>query len=420
MNVLASVYACSPYDGSERAVGWNWVCELDKSHQLWVITSKVYENDIERYKKSHPDALRNTDFIYVEVPKFLSFWHKGYRGERLYYLMWQKRALKVAKKLIQNVKIDLVHHITYVTCVLPTYMHKLGLPFLYGPVSGGENIPSIIHYPLHKKHLLIETIRKWTQIFFRATPNFKQTMERATLILATTDETKEYIPKKYHYKTQVFQSIVLDETYLDPEPKEKNGEICKILIAGRMIYWKGFELAIWASIKALEKGCPAEITILGDTDDGSVHFKDNLKKLSNSKNIKFVSKVDYNKMKEFYDEFDLLLNCSLRDSGCYVVMEGMARGLPVICVDTGGPKINTTEKNAIKIKPAKLEKMIDETADAICQLVDNVERRVQMGRAARQHAMKQFVSNKRTEAMNQFYRFVVDEVETSIRQKGKR
>jgi len=155
MNVLASVYACSPYDGSERAVGWNWVCELDKSHQLWVITSKVYENDIERYKKSHPDALRNTDFIYVEVPKFLSFWHKGYRGERLYYLMWQKRALKVAKKLIQNVKIDLVHHITYVTCVLPTYMHKLGLPFLYGTVSGGENIPSIIHYPLHKKHFLI-------------------------------------------------------------------------------------------------------------------------------------------------------------------------------------------------------------------------------------------------------------------------
>ena len=47
MKVLASVYACSPYDGSERAVGWNWITELDKYHMITAITSYKYKNDIE-------------------------------------------------------------------------------------------------------------------------------------------------------------------------------------------------------------------------------------------------------------------------------------------------------------------------------------------------------------------------------------
>ena len=51
MKILASVYACSPYDGSERAVGWNWIKELDKSNQITAITSHVYQHDIEDFMK---------------------------------------------------------------------------------------------------------------------------------------------------------------------------------------------------------------------------------------------------------------------------------------------------------------------------------------------------------------------------------
>ena len=54
MKVLASVYACSPYDGSERAVGWNWIKELDKYHEITALTSHVYKNDIEDYCKKNP------------------------------------------------------------------------------------------------------------------------------------------------------------------------------------------------------------------------------------------------------------------------------------------------------------------------------------------------------------------------------
>ena len=168
MKILASVYACSPYDGSERAVGWNWLSELDKYHEITALTSHVYRADIEDYKSKNPGVLQNTKFVYLDVPN--TFWHVGYRFERIYYILWQKEAYIQAKKLVHKEHFDLVHHITYVTCVLPTYMHKLGIPFLYGPVSGGENIPLIIGYPMSKKNKLVELVRTAVQIFFQSTP----------------------------------------------------------------------------------------------------------------------------------------------------------------------------------------------------------------------------------------------------------
>lgn len=409
MKILASVYACSPYDGSERAVGWNWIKELDKSNQITAITSHVYQRDIENFIKKNPSVIQNTKFVYVDVPH--TKWHVGYRLERLYYMLWQKEATKKAKELCKKEKYDLVHHITYVTCVLPTFMHELDVPFLYGPVSGGENTPAVIRYPMSKKERVIELIRSLSQWFFKSTSNFAKTMDRAKLILVTTDETKALIPKKYHSKIKVFQSIGLTEDIFTPEPPQKRNEKVRFLVAGRMLYWKGFELAIRAFVKASQTNSEIELTVLGDTENNPSYeaHKRHLNKLceGSEDKIKFVSKVPHSEMKNFYDQFDCLLNCSLRDSGCFVVMEGMSRGLPLICVNTGGPKINTTNDFAIKIEPAPMDVMIDKISDAIVLITENEELRENMGKAARIHAQKTFLIATRTEQMNGFYEEVV-------------
>lgn len=407
MNILASVYACSPYDGSERAVGWNWIKELDKYHSITAITSHVYQSDIEDFCKKNPEVIKNTKFVYVDVDH--ASWHVGYRLERLYYMLWQRAALKKAKELVKHEKYDLVHHITYVTCILPTYMHKLDIPFLYGPVSGGENTPTIIGYPMSRKSALIERIRFASQIFFRLTPNYWQTMKKAKLILTTTEETKRIVPRKYQNKVQVFQSIGLTEDMFYPEPKQDNkNQMVKFLIAGRMIYWKGFEMAIASFIRALENGCDAELTILGDTENNVAYeaHKQELKKQCGKyldDKIKFVSRIPHSEIKSFYDRYDVLLNCSLRDSGCFVVMEGMSRGLPVICVNTGGPKVNTVDEAAIKIEPAPMKEMVKQLSKAIQELSDDKELRNKMGGTAREHALKTFLISNRTLKMNEFY-----------------
>ena len=69
MNVLASVYACSPYDGSERAVGWNWLKELNKFHEITALTSHIYKSDIEDYSKT--DFLNIKNDIEYDINSFL-------------------------------------------------------------------------------------------------------------------------------------------------------------------------------------------------------------------------------------------------------------------------------------------------------------------------------------------------------------
>lgn len=409
MKVLASVYACSPYDGSERAVGWNWLKELNKFHEITALTSHVYKSDIDDYLAKNPGEMVHTQFVYIDVPH--TSWHVGYRLERLYYMLWQKQAVKIAKELLKKDRYDLVHHITYVTCILPTEMYKLGIPFLYGPVSGGENIPSVIGYPMSVKSRITEFIRTGAQYFFRATPNFSRTMQNATLILTTTEETKSIIPRKYHSKVEVFQSIGLSEEIFYPEPLPKPERTPRFLMAGRMLYWKGFEMGIAAFVKALETDFKGELVVLGDTENNPAYeaYKEYLKKLSGKyydHEIKFVSKVEHSKMKNFYDEFDVFINCSLRDSGCFVVMEAMSRGLPVIVVNTGGPKVNTINNSAVKIEPASMQQMVKQISDAIIDLGTDKEKRERMGKAARKHAFEIFLLEKRTEKMCDYYKLV--------------
>lgn len=406
MKVLASVYACSPYDGSERAVGWNWLKELNRYHEITALTSHVYKNDIEDYLSKNPGEMHNTTFVYIDVPH--TSWHVGYKFERVYYILWQKQAVKIAKCLLKKERYDLVHHITYVTCVLPTYMHKLGIPFLLGPVAGGDQIPTIMNYPMSIKDKLFEKTRKLSQLFFTSTFNFRLTVKKASVILAATEETAHLVPEKFQDKVEIFQAIGLSEDIYYPEPKAKPKRKARFLMAGRMLYLKGYELGVRAFVRALEQGVNAELTILGDTENNPAQeaHKQRIMQLCGDyldKEIKFVSKIDYNKMKGFYDSFDILLNCSLRDSGCFVVMEAMSRGLPVISLDTGGPKVNTTIESSIKIQPAPFEKMMTDMSDAIISLANDYERRTKMGISARDFALKTFMMKERTKKMNTIY-----------------
>jgi glycosyltransferase involved in cell wall biosynthesis len=388
--------------GSEPAVGWSWVEELSKYHDLWVLTNFTNQRDIEKFKANHPELLQNVQFIYVRVN--MSFWYKEWkRFERLYYYLWQKRAVKEARKLAHHIKFDFVQHVTYVSCILPSFMYKLGIPFIYGPVSGGENIPKVIDFPMSSKSKLIETIRFLTQLIPRYAPSVRKAFEKAKLIIAVTEETKELIPLKYRSKVKVVQAIGIKNDFFEPEPPAKVNSVCKILCAGRMLYWKGFELAIQAAINALDRGADIELTVLGDGKEEHIQKLRNMSGKYLDQKIKFIKRVEYDQMKSFYDQFDILMNCSLRDSGCLVVIEGMSRGLPVICVNTGGPRVNTDDSCAIKIEPSPYFQLVDQLEEAIHKLVNDEELRTSLAKAAFLHAKSSFRNDIKIKELQKYY-----------------
>lgn len=346
MNILLSAYACEPNKGSEPGVGWSWVMELANYHNVWVITRDNNEPSIKNYLKENPDIIKNKNikFIYVGLPKSITFWKKGRRGMRLFYMMWQKKAYKIAREYAKRINFDLVQHITFVSYTQPTYMYKLGIPMIWGPVAGGENIPTEVKVDMSKKEMLSEFIRKISQKIAIITPSINMTMKKSEYILVATEETKSKIPYKYQNKVKVMPAIGLENIpeIIVSEPKQK----VKIIMAGRLIYWKGFDIGIRAYLNIVDKYPNTELHILGEGKN-----KDKLKNLAGeylNKNIFFKDVISHDEIFDFYRGYDIFMNTSLRDSGCMTMMEAIGVGLPCIAIATGGPKILSNQNMSIR------------------------------------------------------------------------
>lgn len=71
--------------------------------------------------------------------------------------------------------------------------------------------------------------------------------------------------------------------------------------------------------------------------------------LESKEQIKWLGKMDRLELLEVYKEYDVLLFPSLHDSGGMVVLEALANGLPVICLNIGGPGTIITESCGISV-----------------------------------------------------------------------
>lgn len=374
MKILLSAYACEPNRGSEPGVGWGWATELAKHHEVWVITRDNNAPVIQKYLEEHPEYQNERlHFEYVGVSKKLTFWKKGNRGIRLYYWMWQKNAYRAAKKLCSKVSFDYVQHVTFVSYTQPTYMYKLGVPLIWGPVSGGENIPKSIELKYTIKEWIKEHVRKLSQYTALMDASIIGTMNNATAIIAATEETKEKIPEKYQEKTYLLPAIGLESL---PEPKNKNSEghdTVRIIMVGRLINWKAFDMGIRAFMKIAEKHDNVSLHILGEGDKKN-YLKTLCGNLLDTK-VFFEKPVKHDEIIDYYREFDLFVNTTLRDSGCMALMEAMGAGIPCMAIATGGPKLLLEKVPSGYIAPESYEKTVNKLADMIERFISDSDYR---------------------------------------------
>lgn len=404
--ILISAYACEPNKGSEPEVGWQWVLNIAKVHEVWVLTKENNRETIEPYLNCAKDIpVNNIHFVYVGLPKSFTFWKKGNRGMRPYYYMWQRKAYKVAKELHCQVNFDLVHSVTFVSLTQPCFMYKLGIPFVW-TVAGGENISQEINYPMKAKERLYEIIRKLGQVLSKYSWNTLRSLRSAKLILAATNETLELIPDWCKEKVIVTSAIGIEKKQKIKEYKDNN-EV-KVLLCGKFTYLKGVDIGIKAVLEVIEEYPNAKFVILGD-GPREKQYKEMCKKYLGDRII-FMSKVPHEEMYEFYSKYDILLNTALRDSGCLTAMEAMSVGLPVVCIDTGGVKEMTESEFAVKVAPCKYEKLVHELAKGISNLIQDEKKRKQFGIKAYNHMNKKYLyENKALWLLDKYEKIILEE-----------
>ena len=333
MKLLVSAYACEPGKGSEPGVGWNWVQALvRRGYDVHVITRSNNREGVENATRA---VERSARFAYHDLPQWLRFWKKWPGGIYFYYLLWQIGAYRLAKRLHAVERFDCVHHVTFVSFRQPSFMGFLRIPFIFGPVGGGESLPRRLRQNLPFSGRVAEALRSIGNSLVAIDPLMHLTLSQAQMIACTTEETLQRIPRRFREKCVVQRAIGIDrdEIVASHEPETP---IHRFLYVGRLLYWKGLHLALRA-LKEVRRNIPdVTLRVIGDGNDRAwllrIAQEEGVSNL-----VEWTGAKPHKEIWREYRESVALIFPSLHDSGGMVVIEALAAGLPVVCLDRGGP-----------------------------------------------------------------------------------
>jgi glycosyltransferase involved in cell wall biosynthesis len=263
--ILLSAYACEPGKGSEPGVGWHWAVEIARlGHEVHLLTRA---NNIIAIQGALVGLCGLPLHIHgYDLPPWARRWKKGGRGVRLYYLLWQWGAYRRARRLQADKCFDMVHHITFGVFRQPSFMGRLGVPFVFGPVGGGESSPPRLMTSLPLRARLTDNLRSAANRMSSFDPLLRGTLRHAALIFCKTPETLAQLPFKVRRKCISMLEVAVDPALIESSPATMSGSL-RFLFAGRLLYWKGLHFALSALERMRRRVPEVAFTIVGDGPD---------------------------------------------------------------------------------------------------------------------------------------------------------
>ena len=366
MKLLVSAYACEPGKGSEPAVGWNWVqALLRRGYQLHVLTRSNNRESIEASGAHRNPAVA---FHYYDLPAWMRAWKRRPGGIYFYYLFWQWGARTVARRLHARERFDRVQHVTFASYRQPSFMGGLGIPFIFGPVGGGESMPASLRKSLPLRSKVAEAVRNAGNRLIALDPFMRHTFAKAEMIACTTEETMARIPAAWRGKCVVQPAIGIDASEI-VTPSSSEPVPPQFLFIGRLLYWKGLHLAFRALARVRPALPNVRLKIIGTGEDRA-WLEGQARAAGVTDLLEWVASTPHDQVAREYRQSLAFLFPSLHDSGGLVVLESLAAGLPVICLDLGGPGAMATAECAIVVgaRHADEEIAIQGLADAMTRI----------------------------------------------------
>lgn len=402
MKILLSAYSCAPDAGSEPSCGWNWAVQLaNLGNQVWCFTAESNKQVILRKIKKHP--VENLHFVFIGLPfwlekiktKLAHFFPLAY----IHYLLWQYYAFKVAKIKHNSLGYDIVHHVTYGSIQLGSYMWKLPIPFVFGPVGGGEKVPdSLIKYS--SSGIFRDGLRMLTSFIIMKVFKSTYATSQASLVLATSCDTADVAKSLEAKNVKLFLDCGISSDFMPKViPPRKVNHCINVLWVGRLLPQKGLRLVLEV-FKSLGKAHNIKLTVVGEGPMGG-EYKNFVKKNSLEDVVSFVGTLQYEELKDYYLSYDILMFCPLRNAFGIQILEAMACGLPVITLDQHGAGTLIPDGICIKVNP-KDENLIDKLKQALVELANNSEYRERLSENGLKYANKNSWPKKGEKIMHEY------------------
>jgi glycosyltransferase involved in cell wall biosynthesis len=366
MRVLLSAYACEPNRGSEPEVGRQRALHMQThADEVWVLTRANNQSVIEAESLSYTRGLH---FIYYDLPKWARRLKKQAWFLPVYYVLWQWGAYRTAARHHRDKPFDSVYHVTFVSIQTGSFMGKLGIPFVVGPIAGGERAPWRLRrsMPIHGK--ASELLRDLRIVLQRYSPLTRLALSAADRIYVATPDSLRLVSPKWHFKTEVQLGVAIcsekaRQTKLWPSASPR------FIFAGRLVTNKGVHFAIQALSEARKTVPAATLTLIGSGPDER-WLRAVAKRFGVEDAVEFAGQLPRQQLIDSLHGYTALVFPSLHDSGGMVVLEALSEGLPVVCLDLGGPgfMVNASCGIVVPTTDADEAQVVREIANAMISM----------------------------------------------------
>ena len=410
IRVLISAYACEPNKGSEPGVGWNWALQMAKWDEVYVITRSNNRKVIEEFLQEYP--MEHLHFYYHDCTTWKRKMKKLPNGIFVYYKMWQKEILPLVKKIVEKEKIEIVHHITFNEFRTPGKLYQLSSPFVWGPIGGGQ-----FYNPIFKdayfsqKDVLKEKFRNIINRYYLSfSKDIKAAVKKANVIMIADQSTEKIMPQTRKY-------VRLLETGYDLSRNGVKRYEESVVISGNRpinLLWvggiwprKGLKLLIDALHESRFQNY--SLSVVGDGQDRKASEK-LVQEYGIESKVHFLGNLSYNEVNNLYDNADVFVFTSLRDTSGNVVLEAMSHGLPVIAINHHGVGEIVTDETGIRINPVSYASVKHGFTEAIELYAQNPELMKKHGLAGRKRLEEYYSWEHNAKILQNIYEKIIEKM----------
>jgi glycosyltransferase involved in cell wall biosynthesis/peptidoglycan/xylan/chitin deacetylase (PgdA/CDA1 family) len=405
--VLLLAYACSPNRGSEPGLGWKWAVESAKNFDTWVISQEgEFAGEIRGYLKEHGE-ISGLHFTFIHK----SAWAKRFKRigvlGYLFRNQWHRHAFRVAQRLHRQIGFDLVHQINFTGFREPGYLWKLDIPLVWGPVGGTQNYPWRFLGEADLLGTLTEGLRSvLNRLQLHFSPRVRQAALRASVFLAANSTIQRDFARVHRVEPILMLETGIHAAAASPQRADLNRRVLRILWSGDHAPHKGLPLLLKA-LCGLNQRVPYDLRILGS---GRLRHRWQrlARNLNLAGNVTWLGRLPHHQALEQYQWADVFVFTSLRDTSGNVVLEALAAGVPVVCLDHQGVRDMVTEECGIKIPVTVPSEVIFKLSEAILNLAQDpaLRQRLSVGALRR---VREYEWPRQGERMAALYRKILRE-----------
>ncbi|MEZ5674030.1 Glycosyltransferase involved in cell wall bisynthesis [Thalassovita litoralis] len=317
-------------------------------------------------------------------------WSTSQMMNYLPYLAFERGVWKHFKRDLQNGRFDIVHRITPMTPTLPSYIaHKSPVPFVIGPLNGNLDWPAAFAAEQEREK---EGLRRFRD-FYKYLPYARSTYDNATCVLTAFSHTRADLTRVADDRIVMFPEIGFDPTIFNDTGSlpagTRGGDKVRFMFAGRLVPYKLPELPLHAFAKS-DLLRQHHLHILGDGPE-LPRMQAFIDQHGLADCVTLEGRKTQAQVAQWMRDCDVFVFPSIRELGAGVVIEAMASGQHLICVDYGAPGDLTghgTRGDAVPMAP--FDELARGFQAAMERAVTDRPRSTALAKSARDYAVNLF------------------------------